>query len=70
MLQDKLAELIHRIYNVEVLNAIHILLVSSIEKEKYVTKEQLLQRALISEEDIKSGRVSTFEDVLEESKDW
>ena len=67
--QNKLAELIHSINNIELLNAVYTLLKKNIE-EGSITKEQLIQRALISEEDIKYGRLTSLEDVIKESDNW
>lgn len=37
---------------------------------KPLTKEDLIKRALKSEEDIKAGRLKSIEQVVEEMKDW
>jgi hypothetical protein len=67
--QNKLADLIHSINNIELLNAVYTILKKNIE-EGGLTKEQLVQRALISEEDIKYGRLTSLEDVIKESDNW
>jgi hypothetical protein len=67
--QNKLAELIHSINNIELLNAVYSFLKNN-KEEGSITKEQLIQRALISEEDIKYGRLTSLEDVIKESDNW
>ena len=39
-------------------------------KMKPMTIEELIQRALRSEEDIKAGRLTDIEEVIRESKSW
>jgi len=77
-LQNKLSELIHGINNVELLNAVYTLLKKNIDKEVVgyelngtsFTKDMLIQRALVSEEDIKHSRFTKLEDLLKESENW
>lgn len=40
------------------------------EDSNVFRKDQFIQRALISEEDIRHGRITSLEDVIIESEDW
>lgn len=69
-IKRELIELIEAQEDVSVLKAIKTLLNVSTSDLKPITKEELIERALQSEEDINNGSVFSLEEVREISKNW